>query len=161
MLSEKTRETILKYITKYPDKRSAIMPALHLAQSQVGWLPDEALDDIAALLGLTRTQVGSVASFYTMYFRDKVGKHQIFFCADLPCALRGAEAMLEHLEHKLGCKAGGTSADGMISLREAECLGGCDHAPVALIDGTEHVQDLTNEKLDAIVDRLNKANNES
>jgi NADH-quinone oxidoreductase subunit E len=132
------------------------MPALHLAQREVGWLPDEALDDIAGLLGLTRTQVGSVASFYTMYFREKAGKHQIFFCADLPCALRGAEAMLEHLEHKLGCKAGETTADGLIGLREAECLGGCDHAPVALIDGTEHVQDLTNEKLDEIVERLKK-----
>jgi len=154
MLSDKTRDEIKKYIARYPDKRSAIMPALHLAQREIGWLPDPALDDIAELLGLTRTEVGSVASFYTMYFREKVGKHQIFFCADLPCALRGAEEMLEHLEHNLGCKAGETTADGVITLREAECLGGCDHAPVALIDGVEHEEDLTNEKLDAIVERL-------
>ena len=156
MLSDKTRDEIKKYIAKYPDKRSAIMPALHLAQREVGWLPDPVLDDIAELLGLSRTEVGSVASFYTMYFREKVGKHQIFFCGDLPCALRGAEEMLEHLEHKLGCKAGQTTADGAITLREVECLGGCDHAAVALIDGVEHEQDLTNEKLDAIVERLKK-----
>ena len=156
MLSDKTREEIKKYIAKYPDKRSAIMPALHLAQREIGWLPDPALDDLAELLGLTRTEVGSVASFYTMYFREKVGKHQIFFCADLPCASRGADEMLEHLEHKLGCKSGETTADGKIFLREAECLGGCDHAPVALINGQEHVQDLTNEKLDEIVERLKK-----
>lgn len=157
MLSEKTLDEIKKHVAKYPDKRSAIMPALHLAQREVGWLPDPVLDDLAELLGLSRTEVGSVASFYTMYFREKVGKHQIFFCADLPCALRGAEVMLEHLEHKLGCKAGETTPDGAITLREAECLGGCDHAPVALIDGVEHEQDLTNEKLDAIVERLKKA----
>ena len=157
MLSDKTRDEIKKYTAKYPNKRSAIMPALHLAQREVGWLPDPVLDDIAELLELSRTEVGSVASFYTMYFREKVGKHQIFFCADLPCALRGAEEMLEHLEHKLGCKAGQTTADGAITLRETECLGGCDHAPVALIDGTEHEQDLTNEKLDAIVERLKRA----
>lgn len=156
MLSDKTIEEIKKHISKYPDKRSAIMPALHLAQREVGWLPDGALDDIAGLLDLSRTEVGSVASFYTMYFREKIGKHQIFFCADLPCALRGAEEMLEHLEHKLGCKSGQTTADGAITLREAECLGGCDHAPVALIDGQEHVQDLTNEKLDEIIERLKK-----
>lgn len=157
MLTDKTLEEIKMHAAKYPDKRSAIMPALHLAQREIGWLPDPALDDIAKLLGLTRTEVGSVASFYTMYFRDKVGKHQIFFCSDLPCALRGAEEMLEHLEHKLGCKAGETTADGAITLREAECLGGCDHAPVALVDGVVHEQDLTNEKLDAIVERLKKA----
>jgi NADH-quinone oxidoreductase subunit E len=157
MLSDKTRDEIKEYIAKYPDKRSAIMPALHLAQREVGWLPDAALDDVAELLGMTRTQVGSVASFYTMYFREKMGKHQIFFCADLPCALRGADAMLEHLEHQLGCKAGETTADGAITLREVECLGGCDRAPVALIDGTEHMQDLTDEKLDGIVERLRRA----
>jgi NADH-quinone oxidoreductase subunit E len=89
-----------------------------------------------------------------MYARAKPGKHTIMFCADLPCALRGAEEMLEHLEHQLGCKAGQTSADGKITLKEAECLGGCDHAPVMLIDGVEHQQDLTNEKIDAILERL-------
>lgn len=156
MLSDKAKEQIKILMTKYPDQRSAIMPALHLAQREVGWLPDEVLKDIADLTGMSVTEVGGVASFYTMYTREPAGKHTIMFCTDLPCALRGAEEMMEHLEHKLGCKAGQTTADGKITLREAECLGGCDHAPVALIDGEEHQPDLTIEKLDEIVEQLKK-----
>ncbi len=156
MLSEKAKSEIKTLMTKYPDQRSAIMPSLHLAQSEVGWLPDEAIQDIADLIGLSKTEVNGVATFYTMFAREKPGKHTIMFCADLPCALRGAEEMLEHLEHKLGCKAGQTSADGKITLKEAECLGGCDHAPVILIDGAEHQQDLTTQKIDEIVERLQK-----
>ena len=156
MLSDKVKSEIQTLMTKYPDKRSAIMPALHLAQRQVGWLPDEAIQDVAHLLDLTSTEVNSVATFYTMYAREKPGKHTVFFCTDLPCALRGADEMMEHIEHKLGCKAGQTSADGQVTLRDAECLGGCDHAPVMLIDGVEHQQDLTNEKIDEILERLTK-----
>ncbi len=156
MLSDKAKEQIKILTTKYPDQRSAIMPALHLAQREVGWLPDEVLKDIADLTGVSVTEVGGVASFYTMYMREPGGKHTIMFCTDLPCALRGAEEMMEHLEHKLGCKAGQTTADGKITLREAECLGGCDHAPVMLIDGEQHQQDLTIEKLDEIIDQLQK-----
>ena len=157
MLSEKAIADIKAYMAKYPDKRSAIMPALFIAQREYGWLPDEAIQELAEMFDLTATEVGSVASFYTMYFREKVGKHRIFFCTDLPCALAGAEKMMEHIEHKLGCKAGQTSPDGKIMLREAECLGGCDHAPVMLIDGEEHQQDLTKEKIDAILERLNNS----
>ncbi len=156
MLSEKTKTEIKTLMSKYPDKRSALMPALHLAQREVGWLPDAAIQDVADLIELTTTEVNSVATFYTMYAREKVGKHTVFFCTDLPCALRGADEMMEHLEHKLGCQAGQTSADGKVTLRDAECLGGCDHAPVMLIDGVEHQQDLTNEKIDEIIERLTK-----
>jgi len=154
MLSEKAKTEIRTLMSKYPDKRSAIMPALHLAQREVGWLPDEAVQDVADLLELTTTEVNSVATFYTMYAREEPGKHTVFFCTDLPCALRGADEMLEHIEHKLGCRAGQTSPDGKVTLRDAECLGGCDHAPVMLIDGVEHQQDLTNEKIDEILERL-------
>jgi len=154
MLSEKAKEQIKLLTTKYPDKRSALMPALHLAQREVGHLPDAVLDDIAAIVGVSRTEAGSVASFYTMYAREPQGKHMIMFCTDLPCALRGADELMEHLERKLGCHAGQTTADGKITLHHAECLGGCDHAPVALIDGEEHQSDLTIEKLDALVARL-------
>jgi len=157
MLSDKAREEIKQTIAKYPHKRSAIMPALHIAQREVGWLPKEAIKDVADLFELTETEVGSVASFYTMYFDEPVGKHVVFFCTDLPCALRGAEQALEHLERKLGCKAGQTSADGKITLHEAPCLGGCDRAPVALIDNAEHAQDLTEEKIDELVERLRGA----
>jgi NADH-quinone oxidoreductase subunit E len=157
MLSDKTKTEIKALTNRYPDKRSAIMPVLHLAQAQVGWLPDEVIREVADLLGLTATEVNSVATFYTMYAREKPGQHTVYFCTDLPCALRGADEMLEHIEHRLGCKAGQTSADGKITLRDAECLGGCDHAPVMLVDGVEHQQDLTNEKIDAILERLRQS----
>jgi NADH-quinone oxidoreductase subunit E len=156
MLSQQVKSDIQNLMTKYPDKRSAVMPALHLVQREIGWLPDDAIQEIGNLLGLSKTEVNGVATFYTMYAREKPGEHTIMFCTDLPCALRGAEKMMEHLEHKLGCKAGQTSADGKVTLKEAECLGGCDHAPVMLIDGQEHAQDLTNEKLDEIIERLKK-----
>jgi len=156
MLSQEAKSEIEKLTARYPDKRSAVMPALHLAQREIGWLPDDVLQEIGDMLGLSKTEVNGVATFYTMYAREKPGKHTIMFCTDLPCALRGADEMMEHLEHKLGCKAGETSADGKITLKDAECLGGCDHAPVMLIDGAEHAQDLTNEKLDEIIARLQK-----
>lgn len=156
MLSQQVKFEIQNLMTKYPDKRSVVMPALHLAQSEIGWLPDEAIQDIGDLLGLSKTEVNGVATFYTMYAREKPGRHTIMFCTDLPCALRGADKMLAHLEHKLGCRAGETSPDGAVTLKEAECLGGCDHAPVMLIDGQCHAQDLTNEKLDEIIERLKK-----
>ena len=156
MLSEKAKTEIKSLMAKYPDKRSAIMPVLHRVQAEVGWLPDEAIREIGDLMELTSTEVNSVATFYTMYAREKPGEHTVFFCTDLPCALRGAEEMMEHIEHRLGCKAGQTSADGKVTLREAECLGGCDHAPVMLVDGVEHQQDLTNEKIDEILERLKK-----
>ena len=154
MLSQNAKSDIQQLMTKYPDPRSAVMPALHLVQREIGWLPDEAIQEIADMIGLSKTEVNGVATFYTMYAREQQGKHTIMFCNDLPCALRGAAQLLEHLEHKLGCKAGHTSADGAITLKEAECLGGCDHAPVMLVDGMEHLQDLTIEKLDEIVERL-------
>jgi NADH-quinone oxidoreductase subunit E len=154
MLSQQAKSEIQQLMTKYPDARSAIMPALHLAQREVGWLPDDVIQEIGDLLGLSKTEVNGVATFYTMYARDQPGRHTIMFCADLPCALRGADEMLEHLEHKLGCRASQTSPDGKITLKEAECLGGCNHAPVMLIDGAEHAQDLTSEKIDEIIERL-------
>lgn len=156
MLSDQLKSQIQTLITRYPDRRSVIMPALHLIQRDCGWLPDEAVQDLSDLLGYSTTEINSVATFYTMYAREKRGKHTLYFCTDLPCALRGADELMEHIEHRLGCKAGQTSPDGKVTLKDAECLGGCDHAPVALVDGEEHVQDLTKEKVDELLDRLTR-----
>jgi NADH-quinone oxidoreductase E subunit len=156
MLSDKAKSQVRSLMEKYPAPRSAIMPALHLAQRECGWLPDEAVQDLSELLGLSTTEINSVATFYTMYARDKRGEHTLYFCTDLPCALRGADELMEHIEYKLGCKAGETTANGKVTLKDAECLGGCDHAPVMLIDGEEHAQDLTPESVDPILDRLMK-----
>ncbi len=157
MLSQQAKTRIQELMARYPDKRSAIMPALYIAQREYGGLPDPALQELSDLLGYSTTEINGVATFYVMYAREKRGEHTLYFCTDLPCALRGADAMMEHIEHKLGCKAGQTTADGKVTLREAECLGGCDHAPVMLIDGEEHAQDLTNEKIDEIIERLTKS----
>ncbi len=157
VLSEQVKSEIQALLTKYPDRRSAIMPALHLVQGDCGGLPDKVLQELADLMGYTATEINSVATFYTMYARDKRGKHTLYFCTDLPCALRGADEMLKHIEGRLGCKAGETTADGAVTLKKAECLGGCDHAPVMLVDGQEHAEDLTNDQVDAIIDRLKKS----
>ena len=157
MLSDNARSAIQALMNRYPDKRSAIMPALHLAQRECGWLSDEVVEDLSNLMGFSTTEINSVATFYTMYAREKRGEHTVYFCTDLPCALRGADEMMEHIEHKLGCKAGQTTADGKVTLKDAECLGGCDHAPVMLIDGEEHAQDLNVEKIDEILERLKKS----
>jgi NADH-quinone oxidoreductase subunit E len=157
MLSEQVKTEIKALLVKYPDKRSAIMPALHLTQRECGWLPDDAIQEVAELVGFSTTEINSVATFYTMYAREKRGKHTLYVCTDLPCALRGADALMEHIEHKLGCRAGQTTADGQFTLKDAECLGGCDHAPVMLIDGEEHAQDLSPEKVDEILGRLAKS----
>jgi NADH-quinone oxidoreductase subunit E len=105
---------------------------------------------------MTRTEVGSVASFYTMYYRQPVGRHMVHVCTDLPCALAGADEMYAAMRAKLGLKDGDTTDDGAITLREAECLGGCNHAVVALVDGAEHLEDLTAEKIDVLIARLRK-----
>lgn len=157
MLSENTKAAIQALMQRYPNKRSAIMPALHLAQRERGWLPDDLVAELSGLLDLSTTEINSVATFYTMYAREKRGEHTLYVCTDLPCALRGAEELMEHIEHKLGCRAGQTTADGKFTLKEAECLGGCDHAPVMLVDGEDHVQDLTQAKVDEILDRLGKS----
>lgn len=157
MLSENAKTQIAKLMAQYPDPRSAVMPALHLAQREVGWLPDDVIQEIADLVGLAKTEINGVATFYAMYAREQPGTHTILFCTDLPCALRGADKLLEQLEHRLGCQAGHTTANGKITLKEAECLGGCDHAPVLLIDGNEHQQDMTLEKLDEMIERLKNA----
>ena len=158
MLSDTARSQIQTLRAKYPDARSAIMPALYVAQQEYGWLPQEALDQVAALMDLTSTEVGSVASFYTMYHLAPIGKHVIDFCTDLPCALVGAEQVYQRLREKLGLPEGAeTTADGAITLRPTMCLGGCNCAPILLLDNEEQLEHVTAEKLDQLVERL-KAN---
>jgi NADH-quinone oxidoreductase subunit E len=155
MLSNTAKEKIQQLKTKYPSSRSAVMPSLYIAQEEYGWLPKEAIDEVAGELGMTPTEVGSVASFYTMYHLKAVGQHVIEFCTDLPCALAGADAAFERFSHKLGLEHGqGTTSDNFITLRHAPCLGGCDKVPVLLVDNTAQYESMTDEKLDALVSKL-------
>lgn len=155
MLSEEAKQAIRKLMAQYPDSRSALMPALYIAQQEYGWLPQEAIEQVAAVMNLTATEVGSVASFYTMFHLKPVGKHVIEFCTDLPCALVGAEAAYERLRAKLGLTDGQeTTANGAITLRPAPCLGGCDRAPVLLVDNAKQYEKMTDEKLEALLKEL-------
>lgn len=155
MLSESAREKIQGLKQKYPSTRSTVMSALYVAQEEYGWLPKEAIDAVAAELDMTSTEVGSVASFYTMYHLTPVGRHVVEFCTDLPCALVGADAAFDRFCRRLALEHGQeTTSDNAITLRHAPCLGGCDHAPVLLVDNNAQYQDMTDEKLDALVAKL-------
>ncbi len=155
MLSNASKEKIQTLKNKYPSSRSAVMPALYVAQEEFGWLPKEALDAVAGELGMTPTEVGSVASFYTMYYLKPVGQHVVEFCTDLPCALAGADATFERLGQKLGLEHGQeTTGDNSITLRHAPCLGGCDKVPVLLVDNNTQYEAMTDEKLDALIAKL-------
>ena len=123
---------------QYPESRSAIMPALHLAQKQYGWLPREAFEQVGEALGLTPAYCMSVASFYDMYHLEPVGTHTIEVCTNISCALVGAQATLEAFERELGIHPGETTADGEITLRTVECYGGCGWGPVVAIDQRYH-----------------------
>jgi NADH-quinone oxidoreductase subunit E len=121
-------------IAKYPTRRGAMLPALHLTQEAYGWLSPEALTACSAAIGYSPAYCQSVASFYDMFFLEPVGAHVIDVCTNLACALRGAGEVLGAFESELGVRCGETTGDGAITLRKAECLGGCSWAPVVAVD---------------------------
>ncbi len=127
-------EAIRAMASEYPVARSAIMPALHLAQEQYGWLPPEALREVADALDLTPAYVAAVASFYDMYHLEPVGRHEVAVCTNVSCALVGAQEVVEAFEEELGIAAGETTADGEVTLRTFECLGGCGWGTVVAVD---------------------------
>ena len=121
---------------EYPDRRSAILPALRVAQDEHGgWLPPEALREVADALELAPAQVEAVASFYDMLHLEPVGKHLVEVCTNLSCALVGAQQVVDAFERELGVRPGETSEDGTVTLRTIECAGGCGRAPVVVVDG--------------------------
>jgi NADH-quinone oxidoreductase subunit E len=130
MLAEKYQEQIAKIFAKYPDKRSAIMPLLYVAQGEYGWLPPAAIDEVAALCEVDPTQVKSIAGFYTMYREEPKGKYWLQVCTDLPCALVGADEFYHDLIGELGVEDGGTTADGLFTVEHVMCLAACDRAPM-------------------------------
>jgi NADH-quinone oxidoreductase subunit E len=119
---------------RYPDRRSAILPALRMAQERYGWLPPEALREVAEALDLTPAYCQAVASFYDMFHLEPVGRHLVEVCTNLSCALVGAQRLVEAFEEALGVAPGETTEDGEITFRAVECLGGCGYAPVVSID---------------------------
>lgn len=133
-LSEETRQSILELQKLYPEKRSALIPALHLAQAEVGYLPRETQNEVAALFGIDPNEVNGVVTFYDMFFEEPVGKHLIHVCKNASCMLRGADGLLKNLCQKLQVNPGETTADGEFTVIPSECLAACDRAPMMLVD---------------------------
>lgn len=151
MLSEQSKREIRKIRDEYPDPQSALLPALYLAQQEYGgWLPEQAFDEVAEVMGLPPTQVASVATFYTMLNKKPVGRHLIQVCTNISCSLLGAEHLLSYISRKLGVAVGETTGDGKFTLLEVECLGSCGTAPMMQVDDTYH-ENLTEEKIDQIL----------
>jgi NADH-quinone oxidoreductase subunit E len=159
MLSEAARAEILALAERYPEGRqkSAVMPALYVVQGEVGWLPPEALTEVAELLELPPVHVAAVASFYTMYEKQPVGEHVVDVCCSPSCMLCGSYEILEHMTKKLGIKPGETTPDGKITLREQECIGACAQAPALQVDYRFH-EHLTPEMVDEIIAALQNGN---
>jgi NADH-quinone oxidoreductase E subunit len=147
-------DAIQEIAAQYPVRRSAIMPALHVAQEHYGgWLPPEAFREVAEALDLTPAYCQAVASFYDMYHLEPTGRHQIAVCTNVSCALVGAQEVVGAFERELGIHPGETTEDGAFTLRTFECLGGCGWAPVVAIDW-RYREPVTPEDVPGIVEDL-------
>lgn len=146
-------ERIEALFPRYPVKRAALIPALHLVQKEYGgWLPDEAIRATAELFGLPDQEVRGVVGFYEMFHTHPVGRHMVRVCKTLACKLRGADAIIRHVEERWNVERGGTTADGRFTFECFECLGHCSTGPMMLVDEERH------EHLDvAAVDRVLEA----
>jgi NADH-quinone oxidoreductase subunit E len=145
-----------KVAARYPQRRSAIMPALRLAQERHGWLSPEALREVADALDLTPAYCKAVASFYDMYHLEPVGRHLVEVCTNVSCALVGAQQVLEAFEEGLGVHAGGTTEDGEVTLRTIECAGGCGWGTVVAVDH-HYREPVRPEDVPAIVEEVHRA----
>jgi len=155
--SEKKLEEVKKIIARYPDgkQKSALLPVLHLAQEEFGWLSADTMDYVASLLQLEPIEVYEVATFYSMYNLKPVGKYMFEVCQTGPCMLRGSDDIIHYFSQKLNIKPGETTADGLFTLKTVECLGACGYAPMMQM-GKFFREHLTREKVDAIIEECRK-----
>jgi NADH-quinone oxidoreductase E subunit len=138
---------------RYPDSRSAVMPALRVAQERYGWLSPDVLREVADALDLTPAYCKAIASFYDMYRLAPVGRHSVEVCTNLACALVGAQGVVRALSHELGIEPGETTEDGAITFRLIECAGGCGYAPVVVVD-SRYREPVTPDDVPALVEEL-------
>jgi len=151
-LSTHATDEIRALPARFPEIRSAVMPALDIAQEEIGYLTPEAMSEVAELLKLDPGYVEGVATFYTLFHLEPIGRHHFSVCTNLSCALRGAVEICDHIKRRTGVEEfGEVSADGLFSVEEVECLGACEYAPMMRYDSRFHY-DLTPEKLDDIMD---------
>jgi NADH-quinone oxidoreductase subunit E len=164
-LADKYPQEVKKIMAKYPpeQKRSAVMPLLYLAQRDEGYVNKAALEDIAAMLEITSTEVAEVVGFYTLYHDEKAGKFRMQVCTDLSCALQGADKFLQELCGNLGIKVGETTPDGMITVEAVMCLAGCDKAPMFQVqsgEGIAYHESMNMDKTMELVAALRKSGQE-
>ncbi|MFN7622240.1 MAG: NADH-quinone oxidoreductase subunit NuoE [Acidobacteriota bacterium] len=153
MFSQANETKLNEIISHYPVKRSAVLPALYIAQEEHGHVTDEDVRYIAERLDMRVNEVEEVVTFYTMYSRQPIGKYKLQVCRTLSCMLLGAEQITEHIEHKLGIGVGETTADGRFTLQEVECLGYCDLAPCLQVNFDYH-EKVTKDSVDEIIKNL-------
>ena len=156
-LPETLKRDIDHWVAKFPadQKRSALLPALRLAQEQMGgYLSPSIMMAIGDYLDTPYVAVHEVASFYSMYEHKPVGKHKICVCTSISCMLKGSKEIMQHLESRLNVKCGETSKDGKFTLKHVECMGACVGAPMFQIDDREYYENLTPEKVDEILGKL-------
>jgi NADH-quinone oxidoreductase subunit E len=155
-------DKVTEIIARYPagKQKSALLPVLHMAQEQFGWLSSDTMDYVAGLLKLEPIEVYEVATFYSMYNLQPVGKYLFEVCQTGPCMLRGSDDIIKYIEEKLNIHPGQTTEDGLFTLKTVECLGACGYAPMMQM-GKTYREHLTKEKVDAIIEecRNNAARN--
>lgn len=154
-LSDAAEKKVQEIIKRYPHAKSAVMPALYIAQEELGWISSEAIDWVAAKINIPPAQVKEVASFYTMYYKKPVGKYHIQICRTLSCMVCGARKLTAYLKERLKVKAQEVTADGLWSYEEVECLGSCGTAPMLQLNDV-FFENLTAETLGTLMDKIEK-----
>ena len=159
MISEQAKVRFDREVAKYPTdgKQSAVMACLTIVQEELGFVSAESEKMVAEYLDMAPIAVHEVTTFYNMYNQRPVGKYKLNVCTNLPCQLRDGARALRHLEHKLGISMGGTTADGMFTLQQSECLGACADSPVMLVNDLTMCSFMNNEKLDQLIAGLQSA----
>ncbi len=157
--SESMRARFDVEVAKYPadQRQSAVMACLAIVQQQQGWVSGESEKLVAEYLGMPPIAVHEVTTFYNMYNQRPVGKYKLNVCTNLPCQLRDGAKALRHLEHRLGIKMGETTADGLFTLQQSECLGACADSPVLLVNDRTMCSFMSTDKIDQMIDGLKKA----
>ncbi len=158
LLTPEAYQKIDRELAKFPadQRQSAVMAALAIAQTEQGWLSSDVMQEVADYIGMPAIAVQEVATFYTMYNLKPVGKHKLTICTNLPCQLTNGDRAAAYLKQKLGIGFNETTADGLFTLKEGECMGACGDSPVVLVNNQRMCSFMSNEKIDALLEELKK-----
>ena len=154
MLTPEREAKIDELLTRYPVRQSALMPVLWLVQDQFGWISMEAMRYVAIRIGITPEQVREVVTFYSMFNERPVGRYHLQVCCTSPCMIMGSDDIIGHIERRLGVTRGETTADGLFTVSQVECLGSCGTAPMLQVNRWKYNENLTAEKVDQLLDEL-------